>query len=226
MILSCSSNVPYYFSVPVNTNTTFVPPNTSFGDCTLTVDPSSLLFVSSSSSSIIIEYQLSFLNAPAVIYVNQPFNITIQSSGVPPSNLTSNLYLNCGGSSAAATWPSVPLNTLTSLTVPNSVSVNSGCAFETDSSPNFSQATSPVSVQFVSLQFSLPQAQSSLTQVTNIPILLVAVDWPYLNQLVNASIVCADVSFSQLIEVTTNVQFDFPPNFSCRLVCHFSPIGS
>ena len=96
----CCNQCKYSFPIPE-----------VYGNCTLEVGPNDPVFQAASNVNVTIAYQLTIINYPSTIYLNQSFQIELTTISSVPSDLTANLTLNCDFGVYNYTWYDVPLNT-------------------------------------------------------------------------------------------------------------------
>ena len=176
-----------------------------------------------------ISYQLSFGTVPAAIYVNQSFVISIDTISVVPSNLTTNLYLNCSNQIEYA-WIDLPLNENLTLTAPAQFTTSGlDCVFQTESAPVFDAAEQPVFFENLKLYFVDPVYNSDYYQQNQTGIEL-AVNVSTISMLnpvgyINATLQCISGFKSDLIlDINVEQTVDLPADVIG--VCVLTPIYS
>lgn len=209
--LNCSSipGVFYALQVDINRETKFTPSPYAYGNCSLdVVDP---IFATAAPTDFSIVYELQFNTVPTEIYLNQTFEVLIQTSLLAPSNLTTNLYLYCD-SSLKYTWPSVGLNQLETLTVPGDLGTNTNCQIETDGAPNFIMAMSPIQVLTLTLIFVEPTEDKYIQPSVLIPVNVSSTTISDPTGFVNVTLACPAVTYeySSIVAINEKASFDVP----------------
>lgn len=204
---SCPDLTPsVLIDVQINDLYNLTYPTDGYGNCTLNV--TSAGYITPAPLSINISFVLSFDNVPSPIYIGQSFNITVNSTGNPPSYLTTNLILDCPAGSVFYTWYSIPLNVPQTLDIPNNLTETFTCSLYTEEDPIYVQATSGTSLYAVQLEFTEPAPKNYFYNET-VPILVIAKQFPSIQQDVNVSLSCSGAGVNATIPVVASIQLDY-----------------
>lgn len=231
VFFNCSANPVSSRNISINLNetVTFDYPLDAYGQCYLTVTTPG--YYPPTPKEVIIRFVLSYETLPSPIYVNQPFNITINSTGLPPSNLNTNLTLLCINPSQSYTWPDLNFNEPYTLTIPTTLSPSNDCALATFGGPELIPLFEPTHLYNVQLEFLEPiGGQNFNDSDVFIPLLVAAVNFTSLQEEFNVSFVCLQAGVeSNDIPVTSWIEqnYTYPVNSfgNCSVSISSAPPG-
>jgi hypothetical protein len=136
--LDCASRLTETFQT--NSESIFQYSNNDYnGNCTVGIASAPEYFILPDPVNIFILIPIT-INAPAFIFIGQPFTIEITSAGtVPPGESFIDVFLRCENT-LMQTWPNTPVNKAVSLLVASNLSPALNCfLFTPDNNPIFVQ---------------------------------------------------------------------------------------
>lgn len=211
LLLTCPNMIePLIISTAVNSPSSFIPTENAYGSCELKVASDDPIYVGTSSVVIQISYALTLINPPSVIYLNQSFDITIETIPSVPADLKTDLELFCNGI-PQYNWINVPLNTLQTLLAPSTVSVSGpNCLLQTSGSPIFVPASANVAVETLLLYFAEPATTSFTQPDVMIPIKVSTNSMQNPIGFVDISLVCGEDDLSFPVDINEETSIDIP----------------